>query len=276
MYLSSMPTVSSLHIYPVKSLGGIALNSVAVTDRGFQYDRRWMLIDNNHRFLSQRELPVMTLLQTELVEQSFRIYKPGEKENNIEIPLSQESGELLVAEIWGNTCEVTHVSTIADKWFSKQLDTACRLVYMPDNSRLAIDEKYYSGGITSLSDGFPILMVSQASLALLNQKSGWTLEMARFRPNLIITDCAAHEEDRIARLEVNGIPMQGVKHCARCSVTTIDPKTGGRTKEPLMSLATYRQINNKVYFGEYIVPETTGTISVGDEIKVVEWKAGDV
>ena len=267
-----MPTVSSLHIYPIKSLGGITLSTVQVTDRGFQYDRRWMLIDSNGRFLSQRELPAMTLLQTAIDQQYLRVFNRGATTSELRLPIVQETGNRLLAKIWERHCEVLHVSDDADAWFSSQLKTSCRLVYMPDSSRLAIDEKYYKGGITSLSDGFPVLITSEASLKLLSQKAGISLEMIRFRPNLVLSNCAAHDEDQLMQLEVNGIPMQGVKQCARCKITTIDPVTATSSEEPLLSLSTYRQINNKVYFGTYVVPESTGIIQVGDEVNIVKWR----
>lgn len=269
-----MPEVSELYIYPIKSLGGIRLQSAVMTDRGLEHDRRWMLTDPGGRFLTRRELPAMALLQVALTSTGLRVYQRNNPHHEITIPLQPENSARVQTEIWGNTCEALTVSPAADAWFSRQLDTDCRLVYMPDDSRLAIDEKYYSGGITSLSDGYPVLMVSDASLKLLNQRAGLTLEMARFRPNLVISGCSAHEEDRMARMDINGVILRGVKPCARCVVTTQDPETGAKGKEPLQTLATYRKLDNKLYFGENVVPLNTGIIRVGDAVRVLEWKEG--
>jgi uncharacterized protein YcbX len=269
-----MTAVSALYIYPIKALGGIALNMVQVTDRGFQYDRRWMLIDANYRFLSQRELPAMALLQTALEQNSLAVFKRNEPGNGCRIPLLPAPGKRIQADIWGKTCEVQTISEEADAWFSLQLDADCRLVYMPDDSRLAIDEKYYPGGITSLSDGYPVLMLSEASLERLSERAGLAIEMARFRPNLVISGCSAHEEDRMARFMINNIPMRGVKPSARCTVPSIDPATAVKGKEPLHTLSAYRRSGNQVYFGENVVPESTGFVQVGDEVRVVEWKEG--
>ena len=269
-----IPVVRNLFIYPVKSLGGISLEQVLITDRGFQYDRRWMLVDEQGIFLSQRERPVMAALQVEISATGLRIHRNTAPGNTLQVPFTPDNGNSMMVDIWGQPCEARMVSAEADAWFSKELDTQCRLVYMPDSSRLRINEKYHATGITSFSDGFPILMVSEASLDLLNQRAGLSLEMARFRPNLVISGCAAHDEDRMRQFSINGIRMTGAKPSARCVVTTLDPQTLLKGKEPLQTLSTYRKLENKIYFGENVVAEDTGLIRVGDEVRVVEWKEG--
>jgi uncharacterized protein len=269
-----IPVVRNLFIYPVKSLGGISLQQVQVTDRGFQHDRRWMLVDEQGIFLSQRERPAMAALQVELSATGLQIHRSTAPGNTLLVPFIPDNSEPVTVEIWGRHCEALPVSEEADAWFSRELNTRCRLVYMPESTRLSIHEKYHPSGITSFSDGYPILMVSEASLDLLNQRAGVSLEMARFRPNLVISGCAAHDEDRMRQFSINGIRMTGVKPSARCVITTIDPQTLKKGKEPLQTLSAYRKLDNNIYFGENVVAEETGVVRVGDEVRVREWKKG--
>src|SRR5437762_12132400 len=123
--------VSQLYIYPIKSLGGISISSVNITDRGFEYDRRWMLIDTNNRFISQREIAEMALLQVEILPGGLKIYHKINQEISIEIPFKPITEEIVMADIWDIPCEVQIVSELANTWFSKILNTSCRLLYMP-------------------------------------------------------------------------------------------------------------------------------------------------
>jgi uncharacterized protein len=124
--------VSQLYIYPIKSLGGIAVSSVNITDRGFEYDRRWMLIDENNRFLSQREVTNMALLQVEILQHALRVYHKKDETNCIEISFTPTTATFVTVTVWDNSCEAQLVDDNADQWFSKILNIPCRLVYMPD------------------------------------------------------------------------------------------------------------------------------------------------
>ncbi len=268
-----MLQVSQLYIYPIKSLGGISVPAVNVTDRGFEYDRRWMLVYTNNRFLSQRESAAMALLQVIITIEGLTVFHKQDQENSIIIPFEPATDERATVEIWDASCEATFVSSAADEWFSKALNIPCRLVYMNEEDHVRVDERYAIGqNLTSFSDGYPILMISEASLADLNNKAGETIPMNRFRPNLVISGATAFEEDRMKAFEINGITLYGVKPSARCVVTTIDQRTAEKGKEPLKTLATYRSKNNKIYFGENVIAGTTGKIHMGDEITVIQTK----
>ena len=152
-----MIQVSQLYIYPIKSLGGISLQSAHITDRGFEYDRRWMLIDENRNFLTQREFSAMALLQVEITDDGLKVFHKENKTDCIIIPFKPLTNERVATNIWGVACEPLLVSDEADKWFSAALNISCRLVYMDDDTEVKIDERYnIDNRLTSFSDGFPI------------------------------------------------------------------------------------------------------------------------
>ena len=147
-----MPEVSELFIYPIKSLGGIPVTSAKVTDRGFEFDRRWMLIDSGNNFLSQRECPRMAMLQVQLSGEGLTVHHKLNSKQIVHIPLHFESKETVSVQVWSDLCEADLVSPKLDAWFSEMLSLHCRLVYMPDSSKREVDSRYaFEGEITSFS-----------------------------------------------------------------------------------------------------------------------------
>jgi uncharacterized protein YcbX len=266
-----MLTVSELYIYPVKSLGGVALNSATLTDRGFEYDRRWMLVDENNRFITQREVNAMALLKVQITAKGLLIQNisvPGEE---LLVPFEPAMAETAMVTVWSNHCRAQRVSEAADAWFSKQLGLSCKLMYMPNSTNRFVDGRYaHHKEITSFSDGFPLLLISQASLDDLNGRLSDPLPMNRFRPNLVFTGGTPFLEDCMKQFEINGITFFCVKPCARCVMTTIDQQTGIKAKEPLKTLSTYRMKNNKILFGQNLLYNGKGKITVGDTITIHE------
>jgi uncharacterized protein YcbX len=139
---------------------------------------------------------------------------------------------------------------------------------MPDDSQRPTDPRYADNNITSLSDGYPFMMIGQASLDELNSHLESDLPMNRFRPNMVFTGGTPYQEDTINEFIISGIHFNGVKLCARCNVTTINQDDASKGKEPLKTLARYRSKNKKIYFGQNVVHKGTGTIAVGDELSV--------
>lgn len=263
-----MLSVSELYIYPIKSLGGISLQTADLTDRGFEYDRRWMLIDEKHRFLSQREIPAMALLQVELTEKGPIVRHKTREQPPLLIPLQPEGGSCLV-EVWDDQCKADYVSPRIDQWFTTMLQMPCRLVYMPDASHRRVDERYaMDKEIVSFADGYPLLLIGQASLDDLNTRLPSPIPMDRFRPNIVFTGGTPYQEDELKEFTIAGISFFGVKRCARCVITTIDQETSVRSKEPLRTLNGYRKNNNKIYFGQNLLFRGAGAISVGDLINI--------
>jgi len=272
-----MLTVSELFIYPIKSLGGIPVSSAKVTDRGFEYDRRWMLVDLNNRFLTQRELQVMALLQVELTSNGLKVYLKKDINSQINIPFIPETQEEVTVEIFEESCKAIFVSKIVDEWFSKMLAINCRLVYMPGSSKRFVDEQYaINHEITSFSDGYPFLIIGQASLDDLNYRLAEALPINRFRPNIVFTGGKPYEEDGMEHFTINNVNFYGVKLSARCVITTVNQDNADTSKEPLRTLATYRQNNNKIYFGQNLLANGEGIIKVGGIIKVIKINSSEI
>jgi uncharacterized protein YcbX len=267
-----MLRVSRLFIYPIKSLGGIELAQARVTDRGFEHDRRWMLVDNRNRFISQREHAPMALLRVS-IEPDGLLVKHAVLGHEILIPFKPETNIKGQFIVWDDTCTGQYVSAAADEWFSDILNIECRLVYMPDDSHRAVDEKYaQQGKLTSFSDAFPFLLLGQASMDDLNDRLELKLPISRFRPNIVFTGGYAFAEDTMAHFKIGHIHFNGSKLCARCNIPTIDQDTAIAAKEPTRTLARYRKRNNNVYFGQNLVHTGKGIISVGDVMEVLQIK----
>ncbi|KUG26438.1 flavodoxin reductase (ferredoxin-nadph reductase) family 1 [hydrocarbon metagenome] len=261
--------LSEIYIYPIKSIGGFSVDSAEATDRGFKYDRRWMLVDNCNRFLTQRAVREMALLQTKITENSLVVFNKRSTSNEIEIPLTPVN-ELSKAVLWDDTVDVIEYSSEINEWFSKQLNMECKLTYMPDNSERKVDKKFaINNEITNLSDGYPFLILGQESLNLLNSKLDEPLPINRFRPNLVFTGGLPHDEDNWKQFSINNIIFKPVKPCSRCVVTTIDQQTGEQSTEPLKTLSTYRTIDNKVKFGMNLLHEGRGIVRTWDLLEII-------
>lgn len=262
-----MATISGLFIYPIKSLGGIEMESAQLTDRGFQYDRRWMLIDYSGRFLTQREHPVMALLQVKLESHVLRVFHKKDPGAYIQIPLEQQDGEQVSVTVWEDTMPAHLAGPNFDTWFSQQLKMPCRLVYMPDFCRREVDPDYaHNKEITSFSDAYPLLLIGQASLDDLNTRLAVPVPMNRFRPNMVVEGWEPYEEDTIRKFSIGDVAFEAVKPCARCVLTTINQDTAEKGKDPLKTLASYRSRNNKVLFGQNLLYNGKGYLQKGMEV----------
>lgn len=251
-----MHILSEIWIYPVKSLGGISLTEAKVEPRGLQYDRRWMLVDDTGRFVSQREIPAMALLGTAIESPHLTVFWKKNPAEKIRIPLeipADEMGKLQV-QIWDDQCRAQVLPKEINDWFSENLKQSLRLVYMPDTTRRWADGRYApEGQHVSFADGFPFLLIGQASLDELNSRLAQPLPMNRFRPNFVFTGGSPFEEDTWGQINIGNVKFQCVKPCARCIIPTTDQETGTRSAEPLKTLVTFRQVGHKILFGQNVV-----------------------
>ena len=266
-----MRILSEIYTYPVKSLGGIALSEAKIERRGLQYDRRWMLIDDTGRFVSQREIPRMALLGTAIEPPFLTVFWKNNPEEKVRIPLAPASNELEKqhVQIWSDRCAGRMLTADINNWFSRNLGQSLRLVYMPDTTRRRTDGRYApKGHYVSFADGFPFLIIGQASLDDLNGRLAQPLPMNRFRPNFVFTGGAPFEEDRWTQFAIGHHPFAGVKPCARCIIPTTDQETAVRVAEPLKTLATFRKTGNKILFGQNLVwlGEGEQWVRVGERI----------
>lgn len=265
-----MPYISQLYVYPVKSLGGIALTQSQVTSRGLQYDRRWMLIDADNQFLSQRKFPQMAFFKLQLRNNGIEVlHEPTGVQ--VTIPFEPQINEQLTVKIWDDECNANTVSRDLDQWFGNILEFECRLVYMGDGDLRPVDPKYASPDhITSFADAYPMLLISEASLNHLNTKLTKQVPMEQFRPNIVIAGTEPYIEDRIKHFTAAGIDFYGVKPCARCVMIGVDQNTAQLSAEPLKTLAGYRKANNKIFFGQNLVHNGSAMLKIGEEVNIVE------
>lgn len=265
-----MLQISQLFIYPIKSLGGIAKQTVEITNTGFKYDRRWMLVDENNIFLTQRTNPKMALLQTGENGDGIFVFHKQHQLQSLILPPATEYRKKQRVTVWEDVCDALEAEEDINSWFSDMLHINCKLVYMPDSTKRPVDKRYANNNeTTSFSDGYPMLMIGQSSLDNLNKKLTVTLPMNRFRPNIVFSGGHAHMEDEMAAFTINEINFLGVKPCSRCVMTTIDQQTTAVGKEPLKTLAGYRMKNNKIYFGQNVLQQQNGSINIGDTIIIV-------
>jgi uncharacterized protein YcbX len=252
-------TIASLHAYPVKSCGGITLDEMLVTETGFEFDRAWMLVDADGEFLSQRELPRLALVRCELRHSELVLRAPGMLALHLRLDTVEQAVRV---RVWGDEVAAFDMGDLAAQWFGNFLGQPLRLVrFDPEHRRLA--DPAWTGDIaaeTAFSDGFPLLVISQASLDALNARLAArgvpAMPMARFRPNLVLTGLEAHGEDFLDELNLQTtdgpVRLRLVKPCPRCPMPNIDPETGVSGHEPGDTLAAYRadpRVNGAVSFG---------------------------
>lgn len=271
-----MPTIRALNIYPVKSCRGIALQSSLITPTGFLFDRHWMIVGDDYRFVTQREEPRLALIETELNAGSLILRAP-EMKNALRVPIEAD-GQRVQATCWRDVCAAIDMGAEAADWLTQYLGKVRRLVrFDPTHKRVSSPE--WTGEIESSSqfaDAFAWLVVSQSSLDELNSRLTDPLPMNRFRPNIVLDDTEPYGEDRIDELSTATVRWRLVKPCTRCAITTTDQATGERiSDEPLRTLKAYR-FNRElkgVLFGQnaILVHGDGETVRVGDRLDV-RWK----
>ena len=260
--------VSGLFIYPVKSLAGISLESSGLDSMGMKYDRRWMVVSPDGRFLTQRTLPQMALIKTAIIDGVLTLSKEGMREHRV--PQADHESSQMEVTIWDDTVTASHIGDSTDAWLSEAIGVESHLVYIPDDVVRQCDLKYSEvGERTGFADGYPMLIISEASLEDLNQRLEHAVDMRRFRPNIVIKGCDAFAEDKLESFSIAEIPMRGVKLCSRCPMPTVDPDKGERAgQEPIATLMKYRKWDNKVFFGMNVIHQQQGTLKVGDKLNL--------
>jgi len=261
--------VGAINVYPIKSAKGSPLARGAVTATGLEYDRRWLVVDAEGVFLSQREQPRLCLVTPTVGVADLTIAAPGMQQ--IALPLGEEGGDRRRVRIWDDEVEAVVAPGPVGAWFSEFLGGRYQLVRMPAPFVRRVDPEYAaSSDRVGFADAFPFLIIAQASLDDLNARlvaqGEVALPMNRFRPNLVIDGCPPFAEDWWSRVRIGDIGFRVVKPCARCVITTTDQATGHTGHEPLRTLAGYRRVGNKVMFGQNACHDHEGTLRVGDAV----------
>jgi hypothetical protein len=260
--------LSELNIYPIKSARGVSLTSARVVDRGLQHDRRWMVVDDRNKFLTQRTLPRMALMEVKVRTDHLAVSAPGMEE--LTIPFEVQDPDLLQVQVWDDLVEAESVGGEAGRWLSRFLGSPCKLVHMPDHSLRSVKPKHSRGKVlVGFADAFPFLLISEASLSDLNARLERPVPMNRFRPNLVVRGCKPFEEDEWKGIQISSVTFKIAKSCSRCAVPMVDQNTGIRGKEPIRTLETFRLRDGKVLFGQNVIHGGTGVLAVGDLVHVV-------
>jgi uncharacterized protein YcbX len=255
--------LSGISLYPVKSLGGIAVTEAELDEFGLRDDRRWMVVDAAGRFHTQRWRPRLALVRPELTGEGVRLRAPGMPE----VLVPRGGGSTGGVAVWADICIAESCGADADMWISRFLGEACRIVYMPESTRRPIRRRREQAlGRVGFADAYPFLLLSDASLAGLNARLDVPVPINRFRPNLVVSGVGAHAEDGWDRVRIGDVGFVVTKQCDRCVLTTIDQETAIGGVEPLRTLATYRKAKEGVMFGVYVAHAVRGRLSVGDVV----------
>ncbi|WP_330328994.1 MOSC domain-containing protein [Streptomyces sp. NBC_00536] len=269
--------VQALHVHPVKSVAGTSPDEVAVEPWGLSGDRRWAVIDTEGNVITQRQQPRLALAAARpLGSGGVALSAPGLATTVVEPPAP---GPLEPVVLFGKKIDTVVADGAGHAWFSEYLGFPARLVHLDDPAvRRPVDPDHALPGETvSLADGYPLLVATLASLDALNDliaqgdhPDEGPLPMNRFRPNVVVSGAAAWAEDGWQRIEIGDAVFRGVRECGRCVITTTDQLTAERGKEPLKTLARHRRIGKSLAFGRLLVPVRTGTVRVGDEVRILD------
>lgn len=273
--------VSQVFTYPVKSLQGISSDTFQIDDFGFKHDRRFMLVDENNKFITQRTHPKLALLSVDITLSSLgaldAVHIFSEEVGRLTFPihlfkehLSPETG--IAGEetvVWGDSVKSCILDASYTEKISHFLGVNARLAYMPDSSFRQVDREFFSEDKrVSFADAYPFLLTSEASLADLNARLEQPVLMTNFRPNIVISGgVSAYAEDVWQRIIIGDIAFELVKPCSRCVMTTINAKgEKSKNQEPLRTLSKYRKNDFGVCFGQNLVHLSQGIIRVGDRV----------
>lgn len=268
--------LTGINRYPVKSCRGEELTSAVVEPWGLAGDRRWMVVDDDGQVITAREANRMLLVVAQITDDGLVLTGPDLPTLDVRHP---DGSALVPVGIWDSQLDAAPAGAAPDAWLTTMLDRTAHLVYLHDPTTRATSPDFsHPDDRVSFADGYPLLVTTEESLAALNAEVAGgrmadqgPLPMSRFRPSVVVAGADAWTEDDWRRVRIGSAVFRAVKGCARCVITTLDPETAARGKEPIASLARIRRWDNQTWFGVNLVPDTPGaTITVGDEVEVLE------
>ena len=262
-----MITVSGLFSYPVKSFRGLSHQSMSLDAFGPHMDRRFMVINDQGKHVTQRTHPKMALVSALVSESALSVNFDGVEA----VLLFSEFNVPVMAQVWSDSVDALAMSSNEfDQRLSVYLNESVRLVFMPSSTYRQVDPDFSpESARVSFADGFPILLCSEASLLDLNSRLENPVTMSRFRPNIVISGSKPYQESKWRRIKIGEIEFDVAKPCSRCSMITLDEQ-GLFNKEPLKTLAQYRLNEFGACFGENLVQRGEGLISLGDSVEILE------
>lgn len=260
--------ISALNIYPLKSARGVSLNSMQLNSMGPECDRRWMVVDQNNVFVTQRKVPKMCLINVALTTDGILLSSEGLAPCLVNTP---DSGQLLTSMVWGTEVQGIDCGDEVSQWLSSFLSKNCRLIYMAEDFNRAVDPDYaLKQERVGFADGFPLLVATQASLEDFNSKLGYKIGMNRFRPNIVISGTAPYAEDEWQVIVIGDIELSLVKPCSRCIMPSVNPDTASKEMAVNETLQAHRRRGRDTFFGQNAVYDRLGTIKVGDDVRIIK------
>ncbi len=270
MLLDTQTQLTKINVFPVKSVGGISLSNALVEKQGLEFDRRFMVAFPDGRMVTARKFPQLVTLGVTLTANGLRFSSPEHP------PLTIRYDEFAMqpkeATVWKDTFEAYSTTEAANAWFSAVIDTDVQLLFTGEQSQRVRESV---GHNVSFADGYPLLVISQASLDELNRRSTVEHSMEQFRTNLVVDVSEPFEEDSWKRIRIGEVEFEVVKPCERCVLTTVDVKEGKlrKNREPLKTFAKFRaNEKGRVFFGQNLVAINQGVIRTGDTVEVLEFK----
>lgn len=262
--------VVSLHAYPVKSCGGLDLREMEIGPRGPLFDREWMWVDTASRFITQRQHPRMSLITIALQHDALVLsVRSKSGPSPLYIPLTRERRSTIEVGVWSDLCQAFDEGDETRAWMLDALGIDARLVRMAPDFERKLPEKYNRpSSHTGFADTLPFLLTTEESLADLNARLPVSLEMKRFRPNIVVRGASPYAEDTWGEIQLGAIAFDVARNCSRCNIITIDPETATPGKEPLRTLATYRRDGTRINFGRNMIHLSQGRLRIGDQGKV--------
>ena len=269
-----MTHVSTIHIYPIKSTKGITLTCSLVNELGLGFDRRFIVCDPTGNFITARTMPQLCLVQTEIIENGVTLSAPHMK--NLTLLYKNFSHLYRKVSVWGDEVNGQICSETANNWFSEYLQSPCELVFFGQQSYRERKPNTHSARKLAFTDGYPLLLISQASLNQLNTRlvddQQDNVSMSQFRPNVVIDNCQPFAEDTWQHIRIGEVEFKVSKPCERCIFTTVNPKTGVKhpQQQPLSTLKSFRKTpQGEVLFGQNLIALNSGIINQGDELTVI-------
>ncbi len=253
-------TLSALHVHPVKSCAGVALDEALVVETGLELDRAWMVVDAHGDMLTQRELPRLALVQPTLRHHEMVLRAPGMLALHVAFDTVEAATRV---RVWDDEVPAYDMGATAAQWFSDLLGVPRLRMVRFDAEHKRLSERRWTGAVeaeNAFTDGFPLLVVGSASLAALNrrlaERGAAPVGIERFRPNLVLDGLEAHDEDHLDEIAFDTpegpVRLKLVKPCVRCSIPNVDPASGETGTEPGATLAAYRadpRMNGGITFG---------------------------
>ena len=261
--------ISQLFHYPVKSLKGVQLSEMEVDTFGPKWDRRFMLADQSGRFLTQRRYPTMGQIAVRMTDDQLLLMHAGVEKSLSISELNQFDCHQPVT-VWKDKVNARIIQHDINQWISGILQLDVMLCFMDKDTHRQVDLKYAKqGDRASFVDGFPFLIMTEASVGFLSDQLGRELAIERFRPNIVISGCDAFAEDGWKKIAINGIEFDIVKSCARCVIPSLDLKTSAKQEDVVQVMLKHRKQAKGVMVGQNAIHRHTGELQVGQAVEVI-------